>query len=1013
MKKKHIIILAFLGAVILFATNNVFAQKESLVKIESVVTDEDGNPLEGAEIFSNNAYAKANASGGFSVNIEPGSSIVIEAKGFENATLTIDEIKNMVKVVLVKTPLLYSLDNKVNVAFKKVFKGNVVGSISSLNATEINNEDNTLMASDVLAGRTLGLLGGNSIRGIGIGINIADITGTGLESGNALFVVDGLPREIDGLRITEIENITVLKDANAAILYGSAAVNGVVLITTKRGEAFKKKSDFYFNYGISTPRALPNYLNSADYMTYNNMARENDGLSPLYDDVKIENHRSGNKYRYPDVDYYSDDYLNSFKNYFDLNSQFSGGNNTTKYYANLGWSSSGGIINFGEAANARENVFNARGNVDLTINDWIKTSIDGASIFVNNRRQRGNYWSDAASMRPFEYTPLLPIDMIDAENSLLLARKNDVDGQYLLGGNSNFITTPFGDSYSGGVYENIARNFSFNNRIDFDLNGITQGLSFHTNISFDYYLRYDQTILNEYSVYEPIWSETEDLIVDLKQHGKDARPGTQSVGNEYFKRRFGFYGLFSYDRIFNDVHHVTGSLLGYGSNFKENNSFQGVKQAHVGLQLNYIFDKKYIVDFSGAYVNSVKLAEGNRGGFSPSLGLSWMVSSEEFMSSVNFIDMLKIRLTGGIINSDLPIGNFFYYENRYANSGSYNWYEGTRSRSGVISSWGDNPNLGFAKRNEINLGFEGLLFNKTIGVEANLFYDLYSGLVVRPSSTYPSFYNDFIPYENFNSDTYKGVEFGVNFNKTVGDWRFYVAANALYVTSERTKVDEVYNNEYQYRAGNPVDATFGLEAMGLFQDQADIDNSPIQAFGSVKPGDIKYKDQNGDNIVDGNDEVYLRRWQAPLSGGLQLKMTYKNVTLFVLGEGRAGSETFKEGNYYWVDGNDKYSDVVLGAWTEETKNTATYPRLSSQTNSNNFRRSSYWLYNNDYFNIRKVQLTYNAPAAFAKALQMKKLDFFINASDVFQFAKNREIRDLRVGNEPYYRTMSVGVKANF
>ena len=196
MKKKHIIILAFLGAVILFETNNVFAQKESLVNIESVVTDEDGNPVEGAEIFSNNAYTKSDASGGFSIKIESGSSIVIQAKGFENITLTAGELKNRVKVVLQKVIFLYSPDEKVNVAFRNVYKGDVVGSISTLNATEINKEDNTLLASNVLTGRTLGLLGGNSIRGIGIGINVADITGTGLESGNALFIVDAISLEI-------------------------------------------------------------------------------------------------------------------------------------------------------------------------------------------------------------------------------------------------------------------------------------------------------------------------------------------------------------------------------------------------------------------------------------------------------------------------------------------------------------------------------------------------------------------------------------------------------------------------------------------------------------------------------------------------------------------------------------------------------------------------------------------------------------------------------------------------
>ena len=235
----------------------------------------------------------------------------------------------------------------------------------------------------------------------------------------------------------------------------------------------------------------------------------------------------------------------------------------------------------------------------------------------------------------------------------------------------------------------------------------------------------------------------------------------------------------------------------------------------------------------------------------------------------------------------------------------------------------------------------------------------------------------------------------------------------LYVTSERTKVDEVYDNDYQYRAGHPRDATFGLEALGLFKDQAEIDNSPIQSFGTVIPGDIKYKDQNGDGVIDNNDEVYLRRWQAPFSGGLQLRLSYRNLTLYVLGEGRSGSENFREGNYYWVDGNKKYSEVVLNAWTEATANTATYPRLSSGTNSNNHRRSSYWLYSNDYFNIRKIQLNYTVPYALSRSLLMKKMNVFLDASNLWEFAANREIRDLRTGNEPYYRTFSAGLRANF
>jgi TonB-linked SusC/RagA family outer membrane protein len=1013
MKKKHTIILAFLGVILLSFPHSLTAQKESRITVEAVVSDEMGNPVNNAEIFSDGAFTRTDVSGRFSIKIVPGSKLIIEANGFESIALTQNEVQKLSGISLKKAGFLYSDKDKVDLAFRNVYEGDVVGFVSRINADKVNAFDYTAWASDVFAGRTLGMLGGNTIRGIGIGINVADITGSGFGSGNALFVVDGLPRDIGSLRLSEIEDITVLKDVNAAILYGTAAINGVVLITTKRGEAYKKRSDFTASYGISTPRAFPKYLNSADYMTYYNKARQNEGLTPLYTEATIENYRSGNKFRYPSVDYYSDEYLKPFKSYFDLMGEFSGGNDVAKFYSNIGWLSEGSLLDFGEATNARLNQFNIRGNVDLKINNWIKTSIDATSVFLNNKSQRGSFWSAASTVRPYEFTPLLPFDLIDPENSLLKGRKNDVEGKYLLGGNSNFLTNAIADCYSGGIYERISRTFSFNNRIDFDLDKLMKGLSFHTNISFDYYTSFDQTVANQYSVYEPVWSATEDKITSLVQSGTDARPGTQVVGNTTFQRRFGFYGLFSYDRVFRDLHHVTGSLFGYASMFKEQEDFQGIKNAHLGLQITYVFDKKYMVDFSSAYVNSVRLPEGNKGGLSPSLGLSWVLSSENFLASVKNIDYLKLRLSGGILNSDFPIGGFFYYDNRYGTSGSYAWYEGGRSRSGVLSSWRDNPELNFAKRNEVNLGVEGLLFNKLLGFEANLFYDVYNNLVVRRTASYPPFYTNFIPYENYNADMYKGAEVGLNLNKSVGNWTFFIGATMLYVTSERTKVDEIYNNGYQYRQGHPVDATFGLEALGLFSDQPEIDNSPRQLFGTVKPGDIRYKDQNNDGVVDANDEVYLRRYQAPLSGGLQVKLSWKNVSLFVLGEGRAGSESFKEGDYYWVDGNKKYSEVVPGAWTPDTKETATYPRLSSQTNSNNFRRSSYWLYNNDYFNIRKVQVTWNLPETVTKAILMKNMDLFIDAYDVWQFAKNREIRDLSTGSEPYYRSFSVGIKANF
>lgn len=996
--------------VILSMPRAVHAQQGQTV-IEGTIRDGKGEPLKDASVYGGSAFSTTDEEGHFSIQVPPDTHLLIEKTGYASRTLSIAEAKNDPAIVLQRHVSVYQTDHLVNVAFRQEKARDVIGFVSDLDVSEIDGYDHTIWLKDVLAGRFVGLFDNTRVRGIGRGIGVEDLTNSG--TGTTTYIVDGLPRDINSLRLSEVKSISVLRDVNSAVLYGSDAVNGVVLITTKRGEAFKKQTHFTFNYGISSPRELPDYLNSADYMTYFNQARANDGLSAQFTDQTIQDYKSGNRYQYPDVDYYSNTYLKSIKNYFDVNGQFSGGNDVAKYYANLGWNSAGSLLNFGEGAKARNNRFNVRGNVDLKINDWISTSVDVAGFFVDDKGPRGNYWSDAASIRPYEYTPLLPISMITPSDKLLVGRKNDVDGMYLLGGNSNHITTPIGTGYSGGVNEGIERKFSFNNRIDVDLAKLTEGLTFHTNISFDYYASYDQTIANQYSVYEPVWNDDGDSIISLKQYGKDSRPGTQSVGSTYFRRRFGAYGLLSYDRRFGEASRITASALGYLSNFKQQGDFQGIKQAHMGLRVGYSYQDKYMVDFSGAYVNSVKLAEGHRGGLSPTLGLSWILSSEPFLENSHTVNFLKLRMSGGVMNTDFLIDGFFYYDNRYGGSGSYNWYEGGRSRSGVMSNWGSNKNLGYTKRNELNLGLEGLLFNHVLGFEANAFYDVYNDLVTRPATQYPGFYTDFIPYENFGANRYTGFEAGLSVTKNVGKWNFFLGANLLYTNSKRTRVDEVYDNAYQYRKGHPADANFGLQALGLFQDQAEIDNSPVQTFGAVQPGDIKYKDQNADGVIDGNDEIYLGRYQAPLSGGLRLKVSYGRLTLFALGRGSSGAAGFKSGDYYWVDGNTKYSGVVRGAWTPATAATATYPRLSSQTNANDFRTSSYWMYKDNYFEISRIQLTCHLSRRHGSSFPVKEADLFVDATGITQFSNSKKIRDLHAGSEPYYRTFSIGLNANF
>jgi TonB-linked SusC/RagA family outer membrane protein len=1004
MNKSLFKILILLSlAILLFPQKTIAqkAQKENFVTIESVVKDDAGNPLQGALIYGNEGgtVAKTDASGKFTITVPQRTDIYIQAAGFESKLFTATDLATKTEFQLLKSEFMYGEKDDINIAYGKIKSGNVVGAVSVLDPKDIVEYDNYQWAASALEGRIMGMRGSSNIRGLG----------------TPLFIVDGLPRDISSITMNEIDQITVLKDVNAAILYGSKAVNGVVLVTTKRGEQYKKDFKVSGYYGIDLPLALPKYLPSSQYMELYNEARVNDGLAAPYDAATITNYATGNKYRYPNTDYYSSEYLKSIRPEFMATTELSGGNDVATYYANVGWQHIGSLMNFGEGLNAAENLFNVRGNVDLNINKYVKTAIDAVAIFDNTTNQTGNYWGDASTLRPNLFAPLIPFDLVEASGqSFINARKTDVNGMYLLGGTSTYLTNGIAEGYAGGNLETIGRTFSFNNRIDIDMNEWVKGLQFHTNIAFDLFTRYQQSVDNSYSVYNPTWEPApEDSIMTFTKYGSDVRTGDQIVGNSYFERRFGFYAMFDYNRTFSDVHNISSSLVAYGQRFKMQGDEQGQKDFNLGLRVAYTFKKKYMADFSSALVNSVKLPEGNKMQFAPSLGLAWVLSSEEFMSNVSFINYLKLRASAGILKSDAGIDGFYYYDNVYTTSSSYAWYEGTYSRSGVISSRGGNMNLMFENRKEINFGFESQLFNKLLFLDANIFASEYYDQITRPSTLFPSFYSTYLPYSNYESNTYKGGELGLHLNKKLGDLTITIGGNVLYAESNVKIRDEVYENAYQYRTGKPIDAMFALVADGFFQDQADINGHALQAFGTVKPGDIKYVDQNNDGVVNSNDQVMIGRSSAPWSYGIDLKVTYKNFTLYALGFGRNGSDAYKSGNYYWVDGDKKYSDVVLNRWTPATKETATYPRLSSLSNTNNFQNSTFWLYKNNYFDLQRVQLTYELPQSVAKAIFMKKLSCYVDATNLLLVHKYREVRELNVGSEPQYRAFSIGLKTVF
>ena len=309
-----------------------------------------------------------------------------------------------------------------------------------------------------------------------------------------------------------------------------------------------------------------------------------------------------------------------------------------------------------------------------------------------------------------------------------------------------------------------------------------------------------------------------------------------------------------------------------------------------------------------------------------------------------------------------------------------------------------------------------------ITFDFNFFTNKMDGGLVRASSLYPNYFtqngypsSSIIPWINFNIDKRVGFDFSVYANKKFGDFDLTLGVSGMWYKSTADKRDE--NIEYSYLSAidQPLNGLWGLESEGLFQSQAEIDAAPKQTFGDVKPGDIRYKDQNNDGKIDDNDRVFLARWDSPFMTGINFTLKWKNLTFFALGNLYLGGHGMKDSSYYWLRGTGKYSEIARNSWTPENT-TAAYPRLTTTNGDNNYRSSDFWMYKNDRFNLRKLQVTYSLPGSlfensFAKFV--KGIDVFIGANNLLTIAKERKILEMNVGSAPQTRYYNIGFKAMF
>jgi len=397
------------------------------------------------------------------------------------------------------------------------------------------------------------------------------------------------------------------------------------------------------------------------------------------------------------------------------------------------------------------------------------------------------------------------------------------------------------------------------------------------------------------------------------------------------------------------------------------------------------------------------------------------------------VDVLRLAASYSALKQDLDITSddtdFYLYSGNYGNNSLlgrwYQWRDGVAGGWTTLSGRGANPNLTFVERNEFRAGLDATLFNRVVSLNANYFHQRVNGLLTRGSATiFPAYFigpanGSFLPWLNYNNDQRTGVDFSINVNNKIGNVHYSVGFVGMVYDSKAIRRDEVYEDDYQNRTGRPLDAYWGYLAEGLFQSQDEIDNHARQLFGGgeVKPGDIKYTDVNGDGVVDVQDQVDLGHngWAvSPFTYGINLTLKWKNLTLFAVGSGQSGAVAFKNNAYFWGRGQNKYSTEVLGRWTEETKTTATFPRLTTTGLNNNVQNSTFWMYKTNRFNLNRVQLTYDfSDHLFANSSVVNGLSVYVNGDNLLVISEERKLMETNFGSAPQTRFFNFGVRASF
>lgn len=909
----------------------------------------------------------------------------------------------------------------VNELFGKRDKRYVTSSISTIGGSEISDNSVSTLGN-ILYGRLPGLFVQQGSGEPGSDSPTFYIRGkhTFTGSNEPLVLVDGFPRDMNTLTVDEVESISVLKDAAATALYGMDGANGIILVTTKRGVVGKTKVGFKAEFGLASPVELPSFYGSYDYVRFYRMAEENDKKTSFtYSDLDLRNYKDKtDNMLYPDVNWI-DEAIQDYTPTQNYAVNIQGGNKVAKFFVNVGYSNNKGLYKEigNKTYNANNNFdrLNFRTNMDIQVLKGLKVTVDLAGRIENINspyNSSSSIWTNLYTFHP----NAAPIYVAPG----------------VWGGTNTYRDNPLAYINDMGYRKTHRRLLQTNIQFDYDLSPWVKGLSIGAGGAFDNFYSVDNGYSKEYAVQEVLNFDRENMKYILSPvYGKNTALTQFGPTNNMEQRFTAYQAYINYKRSFSK-HNVNAKLLGrldsqdtyYSSDDLDSSPD---RRAFVSAILSYDYDHKYLLDLATSYGGGENFMRGKRFGWFPSVAGAWIISSEDFMEKVNFIDFLKIRASFGLVGNQNVGGTKFGYRNLYTGAGG-SWGVGTTNGAysgGYKEAAIGNPNLTWEKALKTDVGIEMTLL-KNINFMANYFYEYRTDILNSGSELLPSFLGSSFGYINYGRVGVQGVEFALAYQKQFNDWGVNAGLNATYQENKILRMKEaVKDYEYLYNQGLPIGQRFGLVCEGFYSED-DVNNRDIvQSYGNVIPGSLKYKDMNNDNIVDSNDRVAIGKasdisdWELGFNIGANYNGFYVNAFF----QARIGRTVDLRNQAPYLSSPLYYdrnvSTYIKQPWTPKVANnpelagTIDFPSLSIENNNNNFQTSTFFLRNGDFLRLRNIEIGYDFPKKWIKKAHLQAANIYLRGMNMFTLDYIDGMDPEVLEGYPVMKSYNIGVNLTF